>query len=187
MSPGSKRLTMLATLSALSALVIHQVAYLAALPFSSPDPVTVLGNHNHLAAQWALTTPIAVLAAAAAVVSGLRRFGSIDTIDHRRLAIGSASLFAAQEVIEAISHSGGISGLGSMPSFYLGLLAAPLVALIMARAVHTVSQLAARLLSRTTFAVTQRSGHERPVIQVHLSNQFDACLPVRGPPSLLHH
>lgn len=134
-------------LAAVSVLVIHQLAYLAAYPTASVR-AAALGDHRHLAVLWSVVGPLSVVAAVTFVLRQVRQLNLVGplvgALPRRRLALLSAGLFLAQESIEAavLGHDGGRVLLNR--AVYVGLGLAPLVAWAVERLLRRASELVAR-------------------------------------------
>lgn len=164
----------------MSALVVHEMAYLVLL--GHPGGVTL--DHSHLATQWGLVTPIAVVAAAAFIIGQLRQLGAGRSIDHRALAAITALAFTAQELTESVVQSGGLDAAFTNPAILIGLAFSPLVAWVVARVLREATDLLAGILPPTTpllapvaALVPLATSHRCPTTIV------DRSTSERGPPS----
>jgi hypothetical protein len=153
----------LAGLGALGSLVVHQLAYLLAFP-SAAARAEALGHHDHLGPQWAVVTPLAVMAAAVFVLHQVRQLGLVGptspvgtgtvSTSGRRLALVILGLFVGQELLESlVLHPHGAAPWAN-PALFAGALLAPLVALAMDRFLGAASRVTARWLDRRPQLVT---------------------------------
>ncbi len=128
-------------LAFLGVLIAHEVAYLT-------SSIAGYGNsvaHGHLKTAW-LVGSVALLAVATrAVVTSLRR---------RRHHVGQPTQLAALiatgyvslEQLERLADGYSLTTLFSEPVFWIGIAAAPLIAVLLTRALRTVELVAARLI-----------------------------------------
>lgn len=138
----------LASLASLAALIIHQVAYLVAFPVMAARG-DQLADHGHLAAQWALVTPVAVLAAAGYVIVQVRKLGFASHLRWQPLGAVAAALFVAQEAIELWVQGGDITTVIEHPAVLVGLVVTPFVAALVVRAIDETTEFVSRLLKPT--------------------------------------
>lgn len=170
----------MAALAALGALLIHQLAYLIATPFSA---LPAVGDHGHLSTQWALVTPAAVVAASFFVLRQVRSLHLGRTVNRNHLALASASMFLGQELVETLL--GGENAIGALthPAALIGFLLAPLVAIAISHLLSEASELVARLFHAPAPLEHPRSlVMPRPVADAAPSLCDLTGTPSRGPP-----
>lgn len=182
MDGRSEHLT-LAALGALGSLVVHQLAYLAAYPVEAARAAQ-LADHGHLSAQFALITPVAVIAATGFILRQVHGLGLGRQISARRLTFASSGLFVIQETIEALMRGESPLALATNPAIILGLLFAPLVAFGFRRMLEVVERAVRRLCQVAPSAATARIVVLRPTSDRPLSVRFIPAGPTRGPPAV---
>ncbi len=170
------------TFAAVAALVVHQLAYLVVYP-SFVDRADALGEHGHVSVQWALATPLAVLAATVFILRQVRNLGVAAPVRTLPISATAAALFVAQELTEgAIKGTSVVEGLQN-PALILGVCIAPLVVSAMFRTLRSVGEFVVDLVLQLVV---------RPVLRSRLFTSSTeqtilAVLPVspaapRGPP-----
>lgn len=176
---------MTAALAALLALVIHQLAYLLAYPVAATR-TDQLADHGHLSTQWALVTPVAVLAAAGFIIRQIRQLGLGRSLDARWLGVLGGSAFFVQEFIEAGLGPDGFGAVATNPAVWIGLAVTPLVAYGLERILHQATELVARLLDGPPpVDIIRAATLPRPGDDPRLSGIQLAAVPARGPPRSL--
>ncbi len=128
-------------LALLGVLAVHQVAYSVATAAGAPSAV----GHGHLAIAWLVAGLAAVAGLAIAVTRSLRS---------RRHLVGSrlrltglvAGGYATLEAVERVADGIPVSSLATEAVFWLGLAAAPLVAVALATMVRTADELIRALI-----------------------------------------
>ncbi len=125
-------------LSALGVLVVHQLAYLSVLAAGLLTPEGVL-DHGHISMQWAVVTPIAVLAAAGFIVHQIRSLPISIGSSFRLLAPMTGLGFVIQESVEHHIAGQTVSETFSSPAVIVGVLLTPFV---VGALVHTLSSVA---------------------------------------------
>ena len=142
----------LASLASLVALIVHQVAYLVAFPLAAAR-ADQLADHGHLATQWALVTPLAVLAAAGFIIVQVGKLGFASHLRWQPLGAVAAVLFVAQEAIELALRGDELAGVIEHPAVLLGLILTPFVAALVVRAIDEATEFVGRLLQPKPVAV----------------------------------
>ncbi len=191
--PG-RRLTVPLTLIALGglvSLVAHQLAYLAAGPLAAIRPAIGHAGHDHLdhahlPTQAALVVPVAAIAATVSIIGWARRMGLGTDLRVGHLGAVGASLFLAQESVEALSQTGGLAPMVSNPATFFGAVFAPVVAVLAVRLLRRASAAVARLLEpppAPEFPDVRRL--PRPADAVDSGRIARNANLARGPPSLV--
>ncbi|MEL7156666.1 MAG: hypothetical protein AAFN30_08715 [Actinomycetota bacterium] len=180
MNGRSQQLT-LGALAALGSLVIHQLAYLAAYPVEATRAAQ-LADHGHMSAQFALVTPVAVVAAACFILRQVQGLGLGRRLSARRLTMASSGLFLAQEAIEATVRGDAPWSIVAHPAIVLGLALAPLVALGFRRMLEVVEHAVRRLRPPSSLVAVPRVAVLRPRSDRPLTARFLPAGPTRGPP-----
>ena len=129
-----------ALLTILGVLITHEGAYLASSFAGYENAV----SHGHFKTAWLLGSVAALAALTRAVVKSLRRRNH-EPGNPIALAAWIGSGYALLEQIERLADGYGALTLFSEPVLWLGLALAPLVALFLARSLHTVEEIAGRL------------------------------------------
>ena len=176
---GVRHLTVVA-LAALCALVVHQLAYLTAYPLVAARP-NIATEHGHITTQWALVTPLAVLAAAGFVVQQLRSLHVGRQLRCRDLAVVTTLLFIGQETFESLA-GGDLHAVATNPAAIIGVLLAPLVAAVVVHLLHEASELIARFLEIPSVIAHGRAAVPRPAEDAPLIGRLIGASPSRGPP-----
>ncbi len=171
-------------LAALLALVIHQVAYLLAFPVAAVR-ADRLADHGHLSTQWALITPLAVMATAAFIVRQVRLLGLTPKLHTRPLALAGSTLFLIQEAIEAGLSTEGLTALVANPATAIGLVVAPFLAAGLVRALRQATELVARFLKVPVVAPPMTRVVPRPRALPHPQVLCLGATSPRGPPRLI--
>lgn len=170
--------------AALGALVTHQIAYVTVLGFGVLSHADMT-DHGHLAAQWALVTPVAVLAACGFIVRQVQRLGVESPLPVRSLSALTAVMFAIQELTEGLLADRSAWAVATSPAVVLGVLITPLVAWALTRLLGGVTDLVRRFVNTGDAAV----GGGRPVSFPRPSSvrlvplRVSASSPPRGPPA----
>jgi len=167
-------------LGAVGVLIVHQVAYTASATIGYETSVA----HGHLAFAWMAGSLAALIGLATAIARSLR------SRDH--VAASAASLtrwiaggYMAMETLERTYDGAGAPSLLFAPTFWLGVIAAPLVAFVLRRS------LARAVLVVTAFIETMRTPTWRPArvtapasfqILTVRTDSVSASVSRRGPP-----
>ncbi|MEM8925613.1 MAG: hypothetical protein AAGD35_19075 [Actinomycetota bacterium] len=173
----------LAALAALASLVTHQLAYLAVYPVEATR-VAKLADHGHLGTQWALVTPVAVVAASWFILRQIGDLGIGRGLSGRRLGGAATALFALQETLETTARGEAVWAVFTHPAIVLGLVLAPVVGWAFARMLGVVETAVRRLRSPAPTATFDR---RRPTVHRPSSDRrptilFLSSAPTRGPP-----
>ncbi len=168
-------------LSALLALVVHEVAYLAAYPVGAMR-VEALGRHAHLPTLWAVVTPIAVVAVAVFIIRQLRQLSITPRTGWRSVAAGGGALFALQETIEAAVHLGSPAAVITNPALWIGLAAVPGLAALMVQGLCHTSALIALFLRLPASLPRSAAIRSRPTRLAPVECRWLGSIPARGPP-----
>ncbi len=128
-------------LAGIGTLMAHEVAYLTRAALVSAGGAAV--SHAHLPVLWGFGTAIAVAAITRTVVLSLRSRAGARSVDSGLLAIAMIALYVSQEAAELWWSGQPAISLLAQPTLWLGVAAAPLVALLLARLVDTVVELVA--------------------------------------------
>lgn len=173
-------------LAALAALVIHQVAYLLAFPIGEvrADQLT---DHGHLATQWTIITPTAILAASWVVLRQVRQLGLAPNLRWTSLAALSTVMFVGQEAVEAVVQTGELATLISNPAALIGVALAPLVALSIAWVLREATEFIARLIERPTVVGFPHRSFPRPEADLRAADRSILGSSPRGPPLALRY
>lgn len=169
-------------LAGVGTLVVHEVAY---LPGSIGASVAGGGaSHAHLPLLWGVGGSIAILGLVRYIVRSLRSRDGVRFVSVHWLAATMAALYTSQEAAErALSNSPAISLLTEWV-LWLGLLAVPLVAWVLARLVECIVEFAsgtpARTRSRRTAVLP---GPVPAVVPVPEVARLAHTLTRRGPPA----
>ncbi len=132
-------------LAALGSLVTHQIAYVVVLAAGVMSR-TDMTAHGHLATQWALVTPIAVLATSGFIVRQVQRLGLSNPLPVRSLAMLTSAMFVAQEMIESVVAGRSALSVCTSPAVILGVILTPLVAFALSRILGGVTDLVRRFI-----------------------------------------
>ncbi|MEM9133791.1 MAG: hypothetical protein AAF962_19445 [Actinomycetota bacterium] len=178
----SHQLTLVA-LAALGSLVVHQLAYLAAYPVQATRAAQ-LADHGHLTTQFALVTPIAVVAAAAFILRQAKGLGLGAGLTARQLTVCTWLLFGIQETVETVLRGDPAWSVITQPAVVLGLLIAPLAAVGFRRMLQVVEDAVRQWYQRPTTAPLPRPRALRPVSDRPLAARFIPTGPTRGPPAI---
>ncbi len=124
-------------LAGVGTLAVHEIAY---LPGSLARSVSSSGvSHAHLPLMWGLGGAVAIAGLIRYVVGSLRRRGGDRMVDPTWLALAMGAFFISQEAAErAMSGSPAVS-LVTEWVLWLGLVAVPLVAIVLARMVRCIT------------------------------------------------
>lgn len=170
-----------AAIAGLGALVVHQLAYLAAYPIVNARDIA-LSDHSHLSTQWAVITPLAVIGAVVLVLHQARSLGLRTSLSARLLGPLIAAFFVAQEAIESALAQNGLIDLFGSPALWFGVILAPLVGWLMVRALRGAGELAARLFTATPSVGIAGATFSRPTVLKWHDLALHAVAPSRGPP-----
>lgn len=132
-------------LAGLVALVVHQLAYLAAYPVAEVRAEALVG-HGHLPTQWVILTPLAVVAATVSILRQVRQLELGSDANWMTVAGGGMAVFAIQELVETQLRGEPLVALAANPVLWIGLGLAPIVAVAMVLALRQTSELIARYL-----------------------------------------
>jgi hypothetical protein len=140
--------------AALGALATHHIAYLLApmLGFNR----SVATGHGHLSLQWAVVTPLAVIATTLFIVWQLRSLGFRSNLSGRALGQWTVGFFIVQESIEGLVAGQNLLELATHPAIVAGVLLGPIVGWALARLLAEVTELAAKLLGGASSGVPPR-------------------------------
>lgn len=170
-------------LAALGSLVTHQIAYvvvLAAGVLSHAD----MTDHAHLATQWALMTPVAVLAASGFIVRQVQRLGVANPLSVRALATLTSTLFVVQEMTESVVAGRSALSVCTSPAVILGVAITPLVAWALSRILGGVTDLVRRFIDiGEPHHVDGPPSFERPTSARLVPLRVSTKAPPRGPPA----
>ena len=170
-------------LAALGALVIHQLAYLFAFPLADIRAARLAG-HEHLSTQWALVTPLAVVAASTLILRQIKHLRLGSDLRAGPLAALSGLFFLAQETIEAATQGVGIASTLANPATTIGLLLAPFVGLAFVGTLHRATELVAGLLATPAAVSFPQVSFPRPTDERRSSDRLVLSTSPRGPPVL---
>lgn len=123
-------------LAGIGTLTAHEVAYLSRAALVSAGGADV--SHAHLPVLWGFGTAIAVAAITRIVVLSLRSRAGGRSVDSGLLAAAIIALYVSQEAAELWWSGQPAISLLAQPTLWLGVVAAPLVALLLARLADTV-------------------------------------------------
>ena len=173
-------------LAGVGTLAVHEIAY---VPGSIGTSVTGEGvSHAHIPLLWGLGGSIAILALIQYVVRSLRSRTGERVVDPRWLGLTMGALYISQEAAErALSGSPAVSLLTEWV-LWVGLLAVPLVAWVLARLVRCIVEFAGqveaprRQPTSTPPLVRPVSVALRPAL-----SRLDHVLSRRGPPAVATH
>ncbi|MEE9415688.1 MAG: hypothetical protein V3V01_10415 [Acidimicrobiales bacterium] len=169
-------------LAALGSLVIHQIAYLLAYPVLQPGGDELI-DHSHMATQWAVVTPVAIVMAAVVVLRQARQLGLANPLHTTALASSAAFLFVGQEVIESLLAGRSLLGALSQPAIGFGLLIAPAVAWFIVRLLRSASIFVAEFIAITARFAVATTPLFAPVGQwLTPSSPLPSASSPRGPP-----
>ncbi len=168
----------------LGALVVHHFAYLFSGLLGGGGTVT---DHGHLSMQWAIISPVAVLAMSAFAVRQFRELGFRLSLSVRALSGYITGFFLLQELTEGLIDGRSPLAVAAHPAIIIGVLLAPLAAWLLTRLMAGVTELAARLLAGPHVG----GPPNRPVlipltIRVSSTDYRSPSRP-RAPPSRLRH
>jgi hypothetical protein len=126
-------------LAGVGTLAVHEIAY---LPGSVATSVSSSGvSHAHLPLMWGLGGAVAIGALVHYVVGSLRRRSGDRFVDPLWIGLAMGAFFTSQEAAErAMSGSPAVS-LVTEWALWIGLIAVPLVALVLARLVRCITGL----------------------------------------------
>lgn len=146
-------------LAGVGTLAVHEIAYVPGSVWASVAGDGV--SHSHLPLLWGVGGSVAVAALIRFVVASLRSRGGSRRVDPVWLGLAMGAFFISQEAAErALSGSPAIS-LVTEWVLWLGLLAVPLVAVLLARLVTCLAEAVAGAAS-----VSPRRTHGRvPVLR----------------------
>lgn len=168
-------------LCALAALVTHQIAYLLVMGLGIVAP-SDMTDHGHLTAQWAIVSPVAILAASGFVVRQVHRLGAVTPLSVVPSALITGLLFCTQELIEGLVAGRGAVGTATSPAVIAGVLLAPIVAFALVRLLDGVTELVRRFVQRSD-SPPRGSRPVRPGSRVvPIPVRVVANTPTRGPP-----
>lgn len=173
----------LAALAALGSLVVHQLAYLAAYPVQATRAAQ-LADHGHLTAQFALVTPVAVVAAAAFILRQAKGLGLGGALSARRLTVATWILFGTQETIETVLRAEPALSVLTQPAVLIGLALTPLTSLGFRRMLQAVEQAVRQWYRRPEADVVARPRALRPASDRPLAARYIPTGPTRGPPAV---
>lgn len=167
-------------------LAVHEIAY---LPGSVGASITGRGvSHAHIPLLWGIGGSVAIVALIHAVVRSLRSRRGDRFVDPRWLGLTMGAFYISQEAAErALSGSPAVSLLTEWV-LWVGLLAVPLVAWVLASLVRHFVDAAGRLVARRR-APADAAPATRPVeiTVVRALARLDHVLCRRGPPLLVSH
>lgn len=168
-------------LAGVGVLLVHQFAYTA----SALAGIETTGAHGHLGTAWLVGSFAALIVLARSIARSVReRNLQVNALPLAALIGGG---YALMEGVERIVDGHSLQTLFEQPVFWLGLAAAPLLALALHAAITTVEQILASVLSndeplrvrasRLCPAPTVRRDAVPAVVLVHSA-------PRRGPPTI---
>ncbi len=171
-------------LAALGALVVHHFAYLFSGLIGGGGTAT---DHGHLSLQWAIVSPLVVLAVSGFAVRQFRELGFRLSLSLRALSGFIIGFFLLQELVEGLIDGRSPLTVVAHPAIAIGVVLAPLVAWLLTKLMAGVTELAARLLSEPPFG----GPPDRPIliplpVRVSSTNSRSPSRP-RAPPSRLRH
>ncbi len=174
-------------LAGVGTLAVHEIAY---VPGSIGTSITGDDSvsHAHIPLLWGLGGSVAILALIRYVVRSLRSREGERSIDARWLGTAMAAFYISQEAAErALSGSPAISLLTEWV-LWIGLLAVPLVACVLARLVRRIVDFAATPETRRRVP-TSTVPVARPVVPTlrPALTRLDHVLTRRGPPLIVSH
>lgn len=166
----------------MGALVVHQLAYLLVYPVAAVR-ADALADHSHLSLQWALVTPTAVIAASTLVLLQVRSLELGRQLGRRRLGGLTGAMFLGQEIVEAQLNGENPLLVLTHPAAMIGVILAPLVALVITLVLGEASELVARFLrSPLPVAAIRSASVPRPKAVLAPRGRGFTCAPSRGPP-----
>lgn len=170
----------------MGALVVHQLAYLLTYPVAAVR-ADALADHSHLSLQWVLLTPTAVIAASTFVLLQVRSLELGQRLGRRRLGGLTGAMFLGQEIIEAQLSGENPLLVLTHPAAVIGVVLAPLVALIITLVLGEASELVAQFLRSPLPIATKRAASvPRPGADLAPRGPRITCAPSRGPPPVRH-
>lgn len=174
-------------LAGVGTLAVHEIAYVPGSIGTSVAGGEAV-SHAHIPLLWGIGGSIAILALIQYVVRSLRSRAGDRFVDARWLGLTMGALYISQEAAErAMSGSPAVSLLTEWV-LWVGLLAVPLVAWLLARLVRCIVEFAAHVETPRR-APTAAPPVIRPVaftLRPALS-RLDHVLSRRGPPVIAAH
>lgn len=168
-------------LSAVGVLLVHQIAYTASAMAGAESAV----GHGHLAQAWWFASLAALVALARSITRSLKRRAH-DPGNELALFGWVASGYVALEQIERLVDGIGVTALFSEPVFWIGLAAAPFVALTLHRSIRKFEAVVDSLVAtppRPTWPTLPVAQPALRPIEVRVSAGYHPrSRPRRGPP-----
>lgn len=167
-------------LGAVGVLVVHQVAYTASATLGYESSIA----HGHLAFAWMAGSLAALVGLATAIARSLRSRNHV-AASATSMTRWIAGGYLAMEALERTYDGAGAASLLSEPTFWLGVVAAPLVAFALRRSLDN----AVRVV--TAFIETMQTPNWRPTrvvvpatfqLLTVRTDSVSASVSRRGPP-----
>ena len=165
-------------LAGVGVLLTHQGAY-AIAGFTGHSSL----SHDHLTVAWIIGSIALLLGLTRTITSSLKK-RSFSGLSPIALTGFIAMGYAGMELIERLSHGYEATALLSEPVFWIGLLAAPLVAVLLGLSVRTVAEIALAWVEQPTrrWQLTLVEPAPATLRFVPAMHSLDSVLSRRGPP-----
>ena len=170
-------------LAGVGTLAVHEIAYVPGSISTSIGGDEAL-SHAHIPLMWGVGGSVAILALARYVVHSLRSRAGERFVDARWLGLTMAALYTSQEAAERALSGSPAASLLTEWVLWLGLLAVPLVAWVLARMVQCIVEVAVAVSTRVR--TRRRAPLLTPVVAtlpVPALGQLAHALSRRGPPA----